>query len=93
MIALFFLAAESESPDGSLENPWDEIPVMTLSTSSGEYLCCCPTACEESCSVSLCTRYLHQWIFLLALIVKMKYNWNFQHERKSDCFIEEIKYK
>nr|XP_028595577.1 uncharacterized protein LOC114602020 isoform X7 [Podarcis muralis] len=29
-----FFSAESESPDGSLENPWDEIPVMTLSTSS-----------------------------------------------------------
>nr|XP_028595573.1 uncharacterized protein LOC114602020 isoform X3 [Podarcis muralis] len=29
-----YLPTESESPDGSLENPWDEIPVMTLSTSS-----------------------------------------------------------
>ncbi|XP_053255712.1 uncharacterized protein LOC128419274 isoform X4 [Podarcis raffonei] len=29
-----FFSAESESPDGSLENPWDEIPGMTLSTSS-----------------------------------------------------------
>ncbi|XP_053255709.1 uncharacterized protein LOC128419274 isoform X2 [Podarcis raffonei] len=29
-----YLPTESESPDGSLENPWDEIPGMTLSTSS-----------------------------------------------------------
>ncbi|XP_061450464.1 uncharacterized protein LOC133369312 isoform X2 [Rhineura floridana] len=30
-----FFSAESESLDGSLENPWDIFPGMTLSTSSG----------------------------------------------------------
>ncbi|XP_033014764.1 uncharacterized protein LOC117052125 isoform X2 [Lacerta agilis] len=29
-----YLPTESESPDGSLENPWDVFPAMTLSTSN-----------------------------------------------------------